>query len=67
MLFRSAGKDVYCEKPLAGDLETARAVAETAEANDSKHGIVQDKLWLPGVMKLQRLIDQGFFGDILSV
>jgi predicted dehydrogenase len=62
-----AGKDIYCEKPLAGDLETARAVAETAEANDSKHGIVQDKLWLPGVMKLQRLIDQGFFGDILSV
>ena len=62
-----AGKDVYCEKLLAGDLETARAVAETAEANDSKHGIVQDKLWLPGVMKLQRLIDQGFFGDILSV
>ncbi|WP_135366618.1 Gfo/Idh/MocA family protein [Halosimplex halophilum] len=62
-----AGKDVYCEKPLAGDLETARAVAETAEASDSKHGIVQDKLWLPGVMKLQRLIDQGFFGDILSV
>ena len=62
-----AGKDIYCEKPLADDLETARAVAETAEANDSKHGIVQDKLWLPGVMKLQRLIDQGFFGDILSV
>jgi predicted dehydrogenase len=62
-----AGKDVYCEKPLAGDLETAREVAATAEASDSKHGIVQDKLWLPGVMKLQRLIDQGFFGDILSV
>ncbi|MFB6141201.1 MAG: Gfo/Idh/MocA family protein [Halosimplex sp.] len=62
-----AGKHVYCEKPLAGDLATARAVAETAEKSDSKHGIVQDKLWLPGVMKLQRLLDGGFFGDVLSV
>ncbi|WP_435181761.1 Gfo/Idh/MocA family protein [Halorussus sp. AFM4] len=62
-----AGKDVYCEKPLAGDLDTALEVARTAERSDVKHGIVQDKLWLPGLLKLQRLIDQEFFGDILSV
>nr|WP_238709526.1 Gfo/Idh/MocA family oxidoreductase [Natronorubrum halophilum] len=62
-----AGKDVYCEKPLAGDLDTALEVAREAKRSDSKHGIVQDKLWLPGLMKLQRLIDQDFFGDILSV
>ncbi|RDZ51328.1 oxidoreductase [Haloferax sp. Atlit-4N] len=62
-----AGKDVYCEKPLAGDLETALEVARAAKEGDVKHGIVQDKLWLPGLMKLQRLIDQDFFGDILSV
>ena len=62
-----AGKDVYCEKPLAMDLNTAMDVARTAERSDVKHGIVQDKLWLPGLMKLQRLIDQDFFGEILSV
>lgn len=63
----AAGKDVYCEKPLAGDLETALDVTRMAQENEVKHGIVQDKLWLPGLIKLQRLIDQGFFGDILSV
>jgi predicted dehydrogenase len=62
-----AGKSVYCEKPLATNLEEALEVARVAERSDVKHGIVQDKLWLPGLMKLQRLIDQGFFGDILSV
>jgi len=62
-----AGKDVYCEKPLAGDLDTALEVTRAAERNGVKHGIVQDKLWLPGLMKLQRLTEQGFFGDILSV
>jgi predicted dehydrogenase len=62
-----AGKHVYCEKPLATDLETAKEVARTAEDAGVKHGIVQDKLWLPGFMKLNRLIEQDFFGDILSV
>lgn len=63
----AAGKHVYCEKPLAANLESALLVARTAEKMGVKHGVVQDKLFLPGIRKLQRLIEDGFFGRILSV
>ncbi len=63
----AAGKHVYCEKPTATDTPTALALAETCEKAGVKNGVVQDKLWLPGILKLQRLIDEGFFGRILSV
>ncbi|WP_049954301.1 Gfo/Idh/MocA family protein [Halostagnicola larsenii] len=62
-----AGKHVYCEKPLADNLDTALEVVRAAEQSGVKYGIVQDKLWLPGIMQLDRLIQQGFFGEILSV
>lgn len=62
-----AGKAVYCEKPLAEDLPTAAGIADLARARGVKHGIVHDKLFLPGLLKLRRLIDSGFFGRILSV
>ncbi len=63
----AAGKDIYCEKPVADDLETALELARLANAAGVKHGVVQDKLFLPGLLKLKRLIDGGFFGRILSV
>ncbi|MGA1982237.1 MAG: Gfo/Idh/MocA family oxidoreductase [Acidobacteriaceae bacterium] len=63
----AAGKHVYCEKPLAGDLASALRLAAHARAAGIKHGVVQDKLFLPGVRKLKQLIDSGFFGRILSV
>ena len=63
----AAGKHVYCEKPVATTTEEALDLYRTAEAAGVKHGVVQDKLWLPGIRKLQLLRDQGFFGDILSV
>lgn len=62
-----AGKAVYCEKPLADDLGTASELAGLADARGVKHGIVHDKLFLPGLLKLRRLIDSGFLGRILSV
>jgi predicted dehydrogenase len=62
-----AGKHVYCEKPTALSTENAVALYEKAEAAGVKHGVVQDKLWLPGLLKLQALRDTGFFGEILSV
>lgn len=63
----AAGKAVYCEKPLADDLSTARELADLARERGVRHGIVHDKLFLPGLLKLRRLIDSGFLGRILSV
>ncbi|SEB49119.1 Gfo/Idh/MocA family protein [Terriglobus roseus] len=62
-----AGKNVYCEKPLSTTVESALRLAKKAASAGVKQGIVQDKLFLPGVRKLKRLIDSGFFGRILSV
>lgn len=62
----AAGKHVYTEKPIAETLADALDIARTAEAAGVKNGAVQDKLWLPGLLKLKKLIDGGFFGRILS-
>jgi predicted dehydrogenase len=62
-----AGKHVYCEKPVADSVETAISLARLAAKHRVKHGVVQDKLFLPGIRKLKRLIDGGFFGRIFSV
>ena len=63
----AAGKHVYCEKPIAETTETALELYRLAKSAGVKHGVVQDKLWLPGIMKLKTLRDLGFFGKILSV
>jgi predicted dehydrogenase len=60
-------KHVYCEKPVATTLAQALDVARAAKKARVRHGVVQDKLWLPGLLKLQKLRDSGFFGRILSV
>ena len=62
-----AGKHVYCEKPLATTLDDAIGLARAAEKAGVKHGVVQDKLFLPGIRKLRGLVEGGFFGRILSV
>lgn len=62
-----AGKHIYCEKPISGDVATALDLYRRAERAGVKHGVVQDKLWLPGLLKLATLRDLGFFGRILSV
>ena len=63
----AAGKHVYCEKPTSDDLEVAVNLAKTARASGLTHGVVQDTLFLPGLMKITMLKESGFFGDILSV
>ncbi len=62
-----AGKHVYCEKPTGVNTAEALDLFHLAESNGVKHGVVQDKLWLPGLLKIKRLIEAGFFGKILSV
>jgi len=62
-----AGKHVYCEKPSAANSRDALELYRLAKAAGVRQGVVQDKLWLPGVMKLKYLIDTGFFGEILAV
>lgn len=63
----AAGKHVYCEKPTASSLEDALQVARMAQAAGVRNGAVQDKLFLPGLQKLAMLLENGFFGRILSV
>jgi predicted dehydrogenase len=62
-----AGKHVYTEKPLAEHLAAAVDLARRADAAGIKHGVVQDKLFLPGLRKLDRLVKGGFFGRVLSI
>ena len=62
-----AGKHIYCEKPVATDTKTAMELYNLCKNVGLKNGVVQDKLWLPGILKIKQLIQQGFFGKILSV
>lgn len=62
----AVGKHVYCEKPVAVSTEQALELARLANEKGVRHGVVQDKLWLPSMLKLRKLIDMGFFGEILS-
>jgi predicted dehydrogenase len=62
-----AGKHVYTEKPVADDVEGALRLARLAWESGVKTGVVHDKLYLPGLLKLRRLVESGFFGRVLSV
>ena len=63
----AAGKHIYCEKPVATTLADAVSLYRAARKAKIRHGVVQDKLWLPGLLKIRALRDEGFFGRILSV
>jgi predicted dehydrogenase len=63
----AAGKHIYCEKPVTLDLNTAVNLAEICDQSGLINGVVQSKMWLPGIIKLKRLIEMGFFGKIISV
>lgn len=62
-----AGKDIYCEKPVSDTLDKAMAIAKLAKSRGVRNGVVQDKLFLPGLRKLKMLRDSGYFGRMLAV
>ncbi len=61
-----AGKHVYCEKPVAPTAAQARALLRQAQTRGCKHGVVEDKLHLPGLQKLAALTTRGDLGRIVS-
>jgi predicted dehydrogenase len=63
----AAGKHVYTEKPAAATLDEALDLARQAERAGVKNGMVQDKLFLPGLKKLRKLYNANYFGRVLSV
>ena len=62
-----AGKHIFTEKPTAETLAEAVELARLAAATGITAGVVHDKLYLPGLVKLRRLVQEGFFGRILSL
>src|SRR3954451_4060054 len=60
----AAGKNIYCEKPVAETVEVAMQLYRLATSAGVQHGVVQDKLWVPGLLKLKTLRELGFFGQI---
>ncbi len=63
----AAGKHIYCEKPISTNLDEALKICRFAKQKGVKTGTVQDKLFLPGLLKLRALRNSGFFGRMLSV
>ena len=63
----AAGKHVFTEKPIAESVEEGQELVDAAREAGIIDGVVHDKLYLPGLLKLKRLVDAGFFGEILSV
>ena len=60
----AAGKHVYLEKPVAASVEEALAMTRAATAAGVKHGVVQDKIYLPGFMKLRSVLASGLLGQV---
>lgn len=55
---------VFCEKPLAPQMEDAQKMAETAQESNAKAGIAFNYRYVPAIQLAKRMIDNGEFGEI---
>ena len=66
MLFRSAGKHVFAEKPLALDPAEAAPMLELAAARGLRVGSAPDTVLGTGIQTVRRLVDDGAIGQVLT-
>jgi predicted dehydrogenase len=62
----AAGKHVYCEKPVAPTAAQGLALLRAAQRRGLKHGVVEDKIHLPGLQKLAVLTKGGELGRVVG-
>ena len=62
----SAGKHVYCEKPLAGNIGDAREIANAVQAAAGSFGMVFQYRYIPALMKARELMQEGRLGRIFT-
>ncbi len=62
----AAGKHIYTEKPVAPSVQEGMELLRAAEIKGLKHGAVEDKLFLPGFLKLRRVVESGFLGRVIG-
>jgi predicted dehydrogenase len=62
----AAGKHIYSEKPVAPTVAEGLALLQQVKARGLKHGAVEDKVHLPGLQKLARLMQSGELGRVVG-
>jgi predicted dehydrogenase len=61
-----AGKAVYCEKPLAGNISDARAIADAVRTGGGIFGMVFQYRFFPAIMKARELLSSGRIGRVFT-
>jgi predicted dehydrogenase len=63
----SNGLHVLEEKPLATTLNEAQQLVGLAKKNNLVHVVIQNRRFIPGLRKIQRILRQGLIGEITTV
>jgi len=62
-----AGRHIYCEKPLALNLQEAKEIYEVAKESGVKHQITFQYRFIPAIMRAKQLINEGGIGELFSI